>query len=276
MQLSLSVRIVEAACKTRLHMPLEQVLDVAASSGYQAICMRASAVGVQSSESELDLARRQIDAAGLVVSMVTADFDVPLNNANGPNSLREMGPSLDVAEALGCDLIRVCLKEEEDIPHAQEAADRAAERNIRLVHQCHTSSIFEQVDGILEVLGRIDRDNFGVVYEPANLMLCDQDYGLETLTRLQPYLQNVYVQNHRLDPQGPESLPTYCLGNVRFHHLPLWQEGGVDFQAVFHGLAKIDYQGYFTIHQAEGIETLADAQQFAARMAGFVGSERQH
>ena len=105
MQLSLSVRIVEAPCKTRLHMPLEQILDVAVSSGYPAICMRASAVGVQSSAAELAAARRQIESAGLAVSMVTADFDVPLNNDQGPNSLRDIGPSLDVAAELGSDLV---------------------------------------------------------------------------------------------------------------------------------------------------------------------------
>jgi hypothetical protein len=46
---------------------------------------------------------------GLFISMATADFNVPLNNDQGPNSLRNIGPSLDVAETVGCDLIRVCL-----------------------------------------------------------------------------------------------------------------------------------------------------------------------
>ena len=40
---------------------------------------------------------------------------------------------------------------------------------------------------------------------------------------------NVYVQNHRLDPSGPMQLDTFCLGTRRFHHLPLWESGGVDF-----------------------------------------------
>jgi sugar phosphate isomerase/epimerase len=213
--------------------------------------------------------KQQIDAAGLVVSMVTADFDVPLNNDSGPDSLRNIGPSLDVASILGSDLVRICMKQDADIPFARDSADRAAERGIRLVHQCHTSSIFEQVDRMLEVVAEIDRPNFGIVYEPANLMLCDQSYGQETLERLAPCLMNVYVQNHRLDDQGPESLPTFCRGDVYFHHLPLWETGGVDFPCVFSGLAAIGFGGYFTIHQAEGIETVEDAHRFAAQMARF-------
>ena len=118
-------------------------------------------------------------------------------------------------------------------------------------------NIFEEVDSILSVLSEINRPNFGLIYEPANLLLCGQSYAADTLARLQPFLMNVYAQNHRLDPSGPESLATYCRGDVRFHHLDPWDSGGVDFRAVFAGLQAIGYDGYFTIHQAQGI-TVAD------------------
>lgn len=71
----------------------------------------------------------------------------------------------------------------------------------------------------------------------------------EYLARLRPFLMNVYAQNHRLDPHGPEALTTYCRGEVRFHHLDPWDAGGVDFRGVFAGLQEIGYDGYFTIHQ---------------------------
>ncbi len=270
MKLSLSVRIVEAACKTRLHLPFEDLVSIAADAGYAAICLRASAGGVQTPLDELRQMGETVRRAGLRVSMVTADFNVPLNNERGPDSLRDIGPSLDVAAALGCDLIRVCMKNETDISHARQAADRAAQRGVRLVHQCHTSSLFEEVGPLLDVLAKIDRPNFGLIYEPANLMLCGQSYRVETLRRLQPHVMNVYVQNHQLDPDGPVTLATRCRGDVRFHHLNLWDQGGVDFNAVFHGLREIGYDGYFTIHQAQGIATLADARAFAVRCAEFV------
>ena len=273
MKLSMSVRIAEAACKTKLQIPLPDLVEIAAAAGYQAICMRASAVGVQSSAAEVAAARAIIHGAGLAVSMVTADFDVPLNNEHGPDSLRDIGPSLDVAATLGCDLVRVCLKKPDDIPVARQAADLAAQRGIRLAHQCHTTSLFEQVEPMLQVLEQIDRPNFGLIYEPANLLLCGEPYGEATIQRLQPRLMNVYVQNHRLDPAGPESLPTYCLGERRFHHLPLWEQGGVDFSAVFAGLRAVAYDGYFTIHQAELITTLAEARSYASRCVDFYKSQ---
>lgn len=268
-QLSLSVRIVEAPCKSRLNVPFEDLVAIARETGYDAVCMRASAGGVGTPIKRLEEMRKCARAAGLFVSMVTADVSVPLNNDQGPGSLRSIAPSLDVAEALGCDLIRVCLKKPEDIPHARSAAIEAARRKIRLVHQCHTSSLFEEVDGILAVLAQIDQPNFGIIYEPANLLLCGQSYRLDTLERLRPHLLNVYVQNHRLSPTGTDELPTYCRGKVRFDHLDPWEAGGVDFSAVCSALKQIGYSGTLTIHQAQGITTSDAARTFADRCARF-------
>lgn len=250
MKLSLSVRIAEAACKTRLNIPFRDLVQLAAELGYQAVCMRASAGGVDTPRPCLESMRAEIEGAGLRVSMVTADCDVPLNNEFGPSSLRNIEPSLNVAAALGGDLIRVCLKSSADIPHAQRAADLAAERGMRLAHQCHTTTLFETNDQSLAVLAQIDRPNFGLIYEPANLLLCGQPYGHEALVRLQPYLMNVYVQNHLLDPAGLVALETWCMGERRFHHIPIWEPGGVDFPAVATALRAIRYEGFITVHQA--------------------------
>ena len=250
MKLSLSVRIAEAPCKTKLNVPFRDLVQLADELGYKAVCMRASAGGVDTPRDQLEQMRRDVEDAGMVVSMVTADSDVPINNDDGPNSLRNIGPSLDVAEALGCDLIRICLKNEGDIEPARRASDQAAERNIRLAHQCHTTTLFEQVDRSMEVLEQIGRSNFGLIYEPANLMLCGEEYGQSTLRAFLPWLMNVYVQNHVVEDDGPESLETWCLGERRFRHIPIWEPGGVDFDQVLAGLQAVEYDGFFTIHQA--------------------------
>ncbi|MCA9039584.1 MAG: sugar phosphate isomerase/epimerase [Planctomycetaceae bacterium] len=250
MKLSLSVRVAEAACKTKLNVPFEELVHLAREMGYHALCMRASAGGVQTPRGELEKMRQIVEEEDLTISMVTADYDVPLNNEQGPNSLQDIGPSLDVAEALGCDLIRVCIKTEADVDRARRAADLAAERGIRLAHQCHMETLFEQVDPTIEVLEKIGRENFGLIYEPANLMLCGEPYGAEALQKFKPWLMNVYVQNHRLDSAGAEELNTWCRGPVRFEHIPIWDEGGVNFGQVMDGLQEIGYEGYFTVHQA--------------------------
>lgn len=269
MKLSLSVRIVEAPCKTKLFVPFEELVRIARQTGYQAVCLRASAGGVDTPKSRLVEIRRCVENAGLFISMVTADFDIPLNNDRGPNSLRDIGRSLDVAETVGCTLIRVCLKKREEIPFAREAAIRAAERGIRLAHQCHTSSLFEEVEPMLNVIAEIGQPNFGLIYEPANLLLNGQSYSLDTLQKLKPHLMNVYVQNHRLNPSGNEVLPTFCHGDVRFDHLDPWVAGGINFEEVAAALKQVGYEGTFTLHQAQGIQSAEAAQAFAGRCADY-------
>ncbi len=274
MKLSLSVRIAEAACKTRLNVPFRDLVQLAAELGYGAVCMRASVGGIGTPRGELERMRGEVERAGLCVSMITADSDVPLNNEHGPDSLQNIGPSLDVAEALGGDLIRVCLKTEADIEHARRAADQAAARGIRLAHQCHTTTLFETVDRSLEVLERIGRPNFGLIYEPANLMICGEPYGLETLRRFRPHLMNVYVQNHRLAPAGPAELETWCLGVRRFWHIPIWESGGVDFPKMVSALREIGYEGFVTVHQAYAElmgprEAAVQTAEYFRRLGGF-------
>jgi len=274
MQCSLSVRIAEAACKTKLNIPFSEVAVIAAECGYSALCMRASVAGVHSSQSELEQIRSIVDQAGLVVSMVTADFNIPQNNDQAPETLKNIEPSLHVAEVLGSRMVRVCLKTEADITHAQGAADVAAERGIQLVHQFHPACLFEEVEQSIAVLEKINRPNFGLIYEPASLLMCGQDYTEKTLRKILPWLMNVYVQNLVITAEGPDHLDTWCLGDRPFQLLPYWDESGqgINFEQVISALEAVGYQGFLTVHQAEGIVTADDARAYAVQCKEWVDS----
>ncbi len=261
MKLSLSVRIAESfSDKTATTMRIDQLVTLAKSLGYEALCMRASQAGIHSPPERIRQIREEIDAAGLRVSMVTGDFAVPRNDEHGPDGLRNITPYLDLADALGADLIRVCMMVDEDIPRAQRAADEARERNIRLAHQSHCASLFETVDGSVRVLGAVDRANFGIIYEPANWMLSGQDYGAAAIRRLKPWLFNVYVQNHRPNADGEGRIRTWTRGEVRFDHIGLWESGGVNSPEVFEALHQVGFRGFVTVHQAfAGIMSPEDA-----------------
>ncbi|MFQ6039270.1 MAG: sugar phosphate isomerase/epimerase family protein [Candidatus Poribacteria bacterium] len=251
MRLSLSVRVAEApGSKEKTLMPFDKLARLAKRIGYHALCMRASQAGVQTDPQTITAMRQTLDDLGLAVSMVTGDFAIPMNNEDGPLALRNIEPYLDLAEKFRAPLIRIAMKKEEDIPWAQRAADQARERNIRLAHQSHTRSLFETVDGSLEVLKRVNRENFGIIYEPENLDLCGQDYGPETIKLFEPYLFNVYLQNHLLHPNGRSVINTWTRGDVRFDPIRLQDKGGIDFESVFEGLEAVGYDGYVTVHQA--------------------------
>jgi sugar phosphate isomerase/epimerase len=253
MRLSVSVRIAEGFLSKEVPiLPLEEVAKIASSARYDAICMRASQLGVQSSEEQVQAAAELLGRHGLGVSMVTGDFDTVYNNDHGPNALRNIEPYVKLAKRLNAPLVRVALKKESDIAAAQEAADIAAKSGVALVHQCHTLSLFETVDSIVDTLQRIDRGNFGLIYEPANLELCRQAYDTSTIERLAPWIFNVYLQNQKMRDDGEVTLETWCRGPVSFDIIPIHEPGGVDFRSVFEGLNQIGYEGMVTVHQSAG------------------------
>ena len=251
MQLSLSVRIAEGfLSKEEAILSLDAVAKIAKAAGYDALCMRASQVGVHSSSEQVHDALQVLQANNLGVSMLTGDFDVVYNNDRGPDCLRDITPYLQLAQQLDAPLIRVALKNEEDIAWAQRAADEASAVGIKLVHQCHTLSLFETVDSIEQTLAKIDRPNFGLIYEPANLEICGQPYGSETIAKLAPWIFNVYLQNQVLRPGGHVTLNTWCRGPVDFDLIQIHQPGGIDFATVLAGLKEIGYDGTVTVHQS--------------------------
>ena len=76
MRLSVSVRIAEGFLSKEVPiLSLEEVAKIASSARYDAICMRASQLGVQSSEQQVQAAAELLGRHGLGVSMVTGDFD---------------------------------------------------------------------------------------------------------------------------------------------------------------------------------------------------------
>ena len=266
MKLSLSTRVAEAPKprKDMALMDLSNLARAANNAGYRALCMRASQVGVHTPTEELKEARKVLDASDLQVSMVTANNDVPLNNERAGMALREIGKHLDVAQALGADLIRIGMKAHTDIPWARRACDEAAERGIRLAHQCHGCSLFETVEMSLQVVREVDRENFGMIYEPSNLIACGQDYGKKTICALAPYTFNVYLQNYWPNPEGKSTSETWINGPVKYDLLAFGDSRGVDFRAVFDALREAGYNGYVTVHQIGIGENIpAGVKQFA-------------
>ncbi len=253
MKLSLSVRVAESFFdKRNSEMTIDELIEMASRFGYEALCMRASQVGTHTPPDEVAAVRERIDAAGLKVSMVTGDFAVPSNNEEGPMLLRNITPYLDLADALGSKLIRVCMKKDEDIAFAQKSADEAAERSIRLAHQSHCASLFETVDGSRRVMEAVGRPNFGLIYEPANWFIAGEDYGIDAIRRMKPFLFNFYIQNHRLTPDGVTKVTTWKNGPVAVDHIGVWESGGVDVDGVFDAMHEVGYEGYITVHQAFG------------------------
>lgn len=250
MKLSLSVRVAEPPKrKDVLALPFDTLAAEAKACGYAGLSIRASAVSVDSPPERITAARTVLDGLGLAASMVCGDIALAANDAGATRAIRNITPYLDLADALGSNLVRVMMHAEQDIPFAQRAADEAAERGLVLVHITHWGTLFETVDESLATLKAIGRANFRVGFEPGNLMACRAAHGPNDLLRLIPQLSNVYFQNVRLDPASPIVFPSRRHGPAHLRYVAVDDPSGIDIRPLIDTLHDAGYRGWFTVHQ---------------------------
>ena len=77
-----------------------------------------------------------------------------------------------------------------------------------------------------------------------------QNYGPETIKRLGTHILNAYTQNHRFNSESDVYLDTWTQGRVGLDHIGIWEQGGVDSEAMFEGLHAVGYDDFVTVHQS--------------------------
>ena len=236
-----------------------EFIKLATDLGFDGIHMRGSLAGLQTPLGELYAQAKLIKEAGLRVSSVVPDFDVPINNARAPNCLRNMKPYFNFAEIFDCDMIRVGLKSEADIPWAQRAADEAAERKLRLTHHNEGNTMFETFDLTMKTLKAINRPNFGIIYDEAQLIANTPNYQesqiVEQIRQMGPWIWEVFCKNNNGGPGEKGGRP----------ETQLTASGGVNYEKVFEGLYAIDYKGWLTTHNKR--DAYGGDEDLAARKA---------
>jgi len=273
MQLSLSGRIVEAEhIKTNSSLNFVEFAKLAARVGFQAVCVRATHLNSATPLERVREMRGILEENGLVASMVMLDKRVA-SQGSAPDAgtpLRNITPTLERASAIGADMIRVAIRDADDVIWAQRAADEAREHGICLAHQNHTKTPFETVAECVDMFARIDRPNFGLIAEPANFMLCGEDYGAEALKPLAAHIFNVYVQNLDVSDSGSSTIETNR-GVVCYERLNIGDPGGVNLEHFHEGLNAIGYTGFVTSNQpaTAGTSTEELSKQVYAALARF-------
>ncbi len=250
MKLSLSTRIAESSSRKDVaEIPIEVLAPLARAAGFAGLSMRASVVSVDSPPARVDQVRALLDHEDLAVSMVMGDIPLAANSPGAPLALRRITPYLDLAERLGGTLVRVMMHGEDDIAHARRAADEARERGMTLAHQTHWGTLCETIEGTLETVRRVARENFGVTFEPANLLACGEPHGEEAIRRLAPHLVNVYFQNVCVDPGGTHVFKSCMRGPVALRYVPLDDPEGLNAAEMVEALERAGYDGWVSVHQ---------------------------
>jgi len=237
MKLSLSGRIFEVDygyCE----LSIEEFVALTKDVGYQGVELRRTQVSLDTPAQEVSRIGQTVEKAGLEVTCVTTR-GVFLKDQENFELFKKY---VRLAEALGCKLI----KTGGDIPWVQRATDYAAEHEITLAGNTHIGTPFETVFATLERLRAINRENYRLIYDPANLFMAQEEYGVETIKKLSNYICYVTVQcPKRISLEQGEDLFQYKGFNYG-QGLP-GEENTPDFLSVLRGLHEIGYEGWVSI-----------------------------
>ena len=250
MKISISSRITEQSDnKEKSFLSLDNFIKLASKNKFDGVSLRPSMISNNSSEYLVNQAQKLFNVNNMKVSMITSNIHVAKNDEVASDILRNITPSLDLAEKLKTSLIRIMIKNSDDIFYAKKALDEAKERNLKLLQQTHWGTLAETLDETVTLIKKINHKNFGITFEPANLMACGSDFNKNALNKLLPHTENFYFQNIILDKKGKHVFPTIHNGDVRVKYISLDNPKGINIFSFLDFLREKKYNKWFTIHQ---------------------------
>ena len=250
MKISISSRITEQSNnKEKSFLSLDSFIKLASKNKFDGISLRPSMISTHSSKYLVNQAQELFKVNNMKVSMITSNIHLAKNDELASDILKNITPTLDLAEKLKTSLIRIMIKNSDDIFYAKKALDEAKERNLKLLQQTHWGTLAETLDETVTLIKTINRQNFGITFEPANLMACGSNFNNDALNQLLPYTENFYFQNIILDKKGKHIFPTTHNGDVKVKYVSLDNSKGLNVFSFLDFLKEKKYDKWFTIHQ---------------------------
>lgn len=239
--------------------PLEEVVPAVARIGYEGIELmgRPPHLPPDTSPDRVREIRRMCDDHGLVVSNIAgyAGRYSQLEEANARKQLADLARQLEMADGLGCRLVRHHpggpsydqATEEQWARSAAwmaKAADLAAGAGVRLIVELHPNGLVETAESAVDYLGRVGRENVGAIFDPGNMHLAGTPFGAAEVYKLWGRIFHVHVKDCRrvADPTYPSSRE-WRGGLIAFK---LLGEGEADHLPALAALHRLGYDGYLS------------------------------
>lgn len=217
-----------------LAMENEAFLALAHDVGFDGVDLRWEQLNPTLPDGKVEEVRRLCRETGLEVFSLNAK-DLAAGS---------FGRLLELAKELGCGRIRV----RGDVAALQQAADLARPAGMRLAEQMHTGAAFETVAAAGETLSRVDRGNFGVIAEPANLRMAGETFTPATFEPLRGRIFWCHVQSLEVVPaDSAEGRVTLRSGaELGFKRVPIRENRGCDYRGFFAALKAVAFDGPVT------------------------------
>ncbi len=226
-------------------MTLEDVIDRTIAFGVAGVSLESFMLEATTPE-RLEELRWKLDEAGLDRVWAWGHPD-GLGSGRRPEALEDLFVQLDVAQALGAEVIRICaggrrtrpaswaVHRRDLLPLLQRATERAEAQGLVLAIENHVDLLANE---LVELLEAIDSPALGVCLDTANnlRMLEDPMVAIETLA---PYARATHLKDitaYRGDPRSFGFWPSVPLG-----------QGLIDIPATLRVLWQHGYQGLLAL-----------------------------
>lgn len=257
MKLSLSGRLVESGSETVI--PVGEFLDLAGRYGYDAVDLRASQLNPQTSAQELDSIRAGLEANGLEL------FEGAYRGKFDGSDDEAFSAFAGVIAGLGGEGIRVGGA----LPVLKKAAQLAAPHGIKILYQMHTGGPFETVANAAATIAEISEPNFGIMPEPANLVMGRETFNEDMFEPLRGKIFGVHVQTLAVSSDAANALKLADGTEVRYDRVPYDENKQTDFATFFAALKKAGFDGYVNeLEPRPPVEELEDTVRLAAEFLG--------
>ncbi|WP_435156431.1 sugar phosphate isomerase/epimerase family protein [Haladaptatus sp. DFWS20] len=244
---------------------LETACKLTAEAGYDAVELmgREPHLGPETSIEEAEGLREYLDELELEVSCLASYTGNYANRekseADREAELTALDHYCDLAVALDCDLIRhnpggpaehhaTTADYERAASWLQRAADRAAEDDLRLGVEIHSSTIVESSTTAVDLFERIERDNICAIHDAGNMYISDVPYGPTSVATLGEWLGHVHVKDEvRIsDPDAYGAFEIETTNGEETFRPCLLGTGGADHGPLFTALQEQEYDGALT------------------------------
>ena len=253
MKLSLSGRLVESGAGTIVSV--REFLDLAGRHGYDAVDLRASQLNPQTTPEELDTIRAGLEANGLAV------FEGAFRGTLDPAEHEIFAQFAATVAELGGEGIRVS----GSLEVLKQAAQLAAPHGVGILYQMHTGGPFETIAGAARAVAEVDEPNFGLMPEPANLVMARQAFTEDMFEPLRDRIFGVHMQTLEVSADAADALKLADGTEVRYDRVPYEQNTQTDFATFFAALRGVGFDGYVNeLEPCPPVEELDETVRLAA------------
>ena len=256
MKLSLSGRLVEAGGGTIVSV--REFLDLAGRCGYDAVDLRATQLAPETGEAELGALRAGLAQNNLAV--FEGAYRGKLDD-DGEKAFSEFAGLIAELEAEG-------VRFGGDLAALKRAAQLAARHGVRILYQMHTGGPFETIAAAANAIAKIGEPNFGVMPEPANLLMAGETFTEDMFEPLRGRIFGVHVQTLEIGPDKERALKLADGTEMRYERVPYEENRQIDFATFFAALKRAGFDG--CVNELEPCPGREELEETVRRAAAFL------